>query len=361
MADQHDLEMAILSYNACVRSLQNELPTGDWELIQAIGAPDNEIGFGAKVYRSGTQIVIAFRGTDAPELQDFLTGNIPAASGWMSQQVSAAIRLVADVMDANPNTDLMFTGHSLGGGLASLMAAFFQKQATTFDMAPFGNTAEGKEVDFIGVGALQFPVVRDSLTMIKYLQQYTAYQQSLGRPVEPAFSQYVTAILGGGAVADAMLAFTRANIHGYFLDDEFLELVRAIPGFSTLVGTLTPVAIGDTTLNDAINPIEAAGDAVALHSQILLIAMLAAPSLQTLSQRLPGLLEQLLSENLYGSDPTGPVTGFLNRLLQNHFADGVPAASSALTRFAQELLRLGETGSSHLEGIREGLAAAVIE
>ena len=41
------------------------------------------------------------------------------------------------IRDANPSATISFTGHSLGGGLASLMAVYFNKSATTFDPAPF--------------------------------------------------------------------------------------------------------------------------------------------------------------------------------------------------------------------------------
>ncbi len=42
---------------------------------------------------------------------------------------------------ARYGTNISFTGHSLGGGIASLMAVFFNKQATVFDEAPFQLTA----------------------------------------------------------------------------------------------------------------------------------------------------------------------------------------------------------------------------
>lgn len=71
MTEQRDLEMAILSYNAYLPSDANTLPTGDWEWLAEFTADDTNIGFGATVYRAGTEIVIAFRGTDPPALQDF--------------------------------------------------------------------------------------------------------------------------------------------------------------------------------------------------------------------------------------------------------------------------------------------------
>ena len=97
-------------------------------------------GFAAGVYRSGNEIVIAFTGTNASKLADTLFANIPAWLGISSPQVAQAAALVMDVMHANPGAEISFTGHSLGGGLASVMAVLFDKQASVFDPAPFERT-----------------------------------------------------------------------------------------------------------------------------------------------------------------------------------------------------------------------------
>ena len=64
------------------------------------------------------------------------------ATGWGSNQLVDAVDYYLAVKAANPNADITFTGHSLGGGLAASMGVFFGQPAVTFDQAPFANTAE---------------------------------------------------------------------------------------------------------------------------------------------------------------------------------------------------------------------------
>ena len=71
---------------------------------------------------------------------DELTNNLLADSNWATQLGDAASYYL-NVKAANPSAHITFTGHSLGGGLASLIAVFFNETAVTFDQAPFRNTA----------------------------------------------------------------------------------------------------------------------------------------------------------------------------------------------------------------------------
>ena len=48
--------------------------------------------------------------------------------------------LIKVIKNEYPDAIISFTGHSLGGGLASIMAVFFNKNATVFDLAPFKNS-----------------------------------------------------------------------------------------------------------------------------------------------------------------------------------------------------------------------------
>lgn len=103
-------------------------------------------GFSAGVYKKGNEIVIGFTGTNEGLSLDFLLANIPAGAGLSSAQITQATTLVLDVIAANPGATISFTGHSLGGGLASVMAILFNKDAAIFDPAPFEPTVRNPVV-----------------------------------------------------------------------------------------------------------------------------------------------------------------------------------------------------------------------
>ncbi|WNH43153.1 MULTISPECIES: putative Ig domain-containing protein [Xanthomonas] len=143
------LDYARLSANvygakASVRSPLNTLQIPEkWHQLDM---PERVLdsGFMARAYQNEEtgEVVIAYAGTtkeEGAELSDWATGNIPAGAGIYSAQVYEAAAFYLDVLKM-PGVDkskVSFTGHSLGGGLASLMAVYFDKKATVFDQAPF--------------------------------------------------------------------------------------------------------------------------------------------------------------------------------------------------------------------------------
>jgi len=78
-------------------------------------------GFKAALYETQTAIIVAFAGTDMadgkPVLDDGLTDLANGLSLPTSQYATAA-RLVRNVRENSPGTDIVVVGHSLGGGLA---------------------------------------------------------------------------------------------------------------------------------------------------------------------------------------------------------------------------------------------------
>ena len=111
-------------------------------------------GFAYGVFRnSGTgEIVISYRGTDG--LLPGMLGadganNVALSQGLSSSQGQQAAKVYAEVLktygaDAQ-GSNISFTGHSLGGGLASIMGVWFNRPAIVFDPAPFAATAQSQE------------------------------------------------------------------------------------------------------------------------------------------------------------------------------------------------------------------------
>lgn len=127
------LEYMKFALNVYAASKENEIgvPLGwtrtDWQ-------PDLATGFSAGCFVNGYEMVISYTGTN--DLADVANWAIGIAAPM--PQIFAAVDYYFACMAAHPEvTNISFTGHSLGGGLASLMAVYFNKTATVFDQAPF--------------------------------------------------------------------------------------------------------------------------------------------------------------------------------------------------------------------------------
>jgi pimeloyl-ACP methyl ester carboxylesterase len=188
-----ELELGLLAYRVYGQGGKNEINMPSWPedltLHRDFSSRVFSSGFGGSVYTNGSEVVISFRGTDfdtkLEKFQDFWNGNIPAARGSYSDQVIDAIELVADTIAKYGKNNITFTGHSLGAGLASLMAVFFDLPAVTFDPAPFALTARGEVIPVISdVIPLPIPVAVRSMVLSQYAQNYLYYQSDRGRAVE---------------------------------------------------------------------------------------------------------------------------------------------------------------------------------
>ncbi|MEA5122892.1 calcium-binding protein [Xanthomonas floridensis] len=150
--DYSQLAANVYGAKSSVRSGLNtvQLPEGWNQIDEKI----SQSGFMARAYRNAAtgEVVVAYAGTTLEEgqaLDDWITGNVPAGVGGFSQQVFEAIEFYLNVLRL-PGVDqakTSFTGHSLGGGLASLMAVYFDKKATVFDQAPFEKSAATSAYD----------------------------------------------------------------------------------------------------------------------------------------------------------------------------------------------------------------------
>lgn len=96
--------------------------------------------FRAKVYKVDPDVgprppnfVVAFRGTEA-NATDWTKGNIPQGLGFKSDHYTRAMDL-AGAMAEQKSENVEFTGHSLGGGMASAAAVVSGRKATTQNSA----------------------------------------------------------------------------------------------------------------------------------------------------------------------------------------------------------------------------------
>lgn len=183
------------------------------------------------MYQNGTEIVIAYAGTN--ENGDWLTNIANGVGSGSTQTTKAALAYLQTKQQYGSN--ITFTGHSLGGGLASIMSVCFDRPAVVFDEATFEVAARSP---------LIILATKASLAMAGY---------DLG-----AFASY-TGILE--------FPTREANVTNHYLEGEALYYLRlALPA---IVGTGQ-----DHVVRANISDVTGAGGTVDLHSQGLLAATL---------------------------------------------------------------------------------------
>lgn len=291
------MQFATGAYAASDRNALGD-PTG-WTLNA--WQPDTNSGFSAGYYFNSqtNEAVISYTGTNgAMDAVNWVTG-----VGLPMPQIFAAVRYYFEVKAAHPDANITFTGHSLGGGLASLMAVFFDKQATVFDEAPFQPAA---------VSPLVLPFVGAEMLAAGYS--------------DAAFSTY---LLSGG-----LLALTReSNITQYYVEGEVLNSIRY--SANTLVGNDYFIPMGNSTAG-----------AVDRHSMALMTALWESPAFLSAAQKLPDLVTELLDGNLFATDSRDEIKSDLVRKLLRHQlgVDGAIQPDNMLNRFASDMNKLAQDG-----------------
>ncbi len=280
-------------------------------------------GFSAGVYKKGDEIVIGFTGTNESLSKDFLAANIPAGAGLSSAQITQATKLVLDVMAANPGAAISFTGHSLGGGLASVMAILFNKDAKVFDAAPFE------------------PSVRNPV-VLGYLHAYL----TLNGYNNSDLNDYVGSL-------GAQFSQRESRVSGWYVDGEALVPLRAAGGSIVGDGQETKLTVGTQT-----------ADGVSLHSITLLHALLLSTSFKEAISTKPNAVAQFFDSALYAKDPQVSNTpDFLTKLLRQQIGD--PSAgiqpNSVLDRFAEDLNRIGSSGTTANSNWQKALTVAAMD
>lgn len=135
----YDLMMAVLSMAAYL----DDKPKIGLATRQTVAEPNGYLssGFSAVAYSYNGQTIISYRGTDS--FVDVLTGWTQGL-GFASVQAGQAAEFYKSVVGPASfpySTNVVFTGHSLGGGLAGLMASLYGKQAIVFDNEAYSDAS----------------------------------------------------------------------------------------------------------------------------------------------------------------------------------------------------------------------------
>ncbi len=350
MTTQFEIDCALMA-GAAYRSTRDPInrfpiPSGWSEIIEQYRSLPS--GFEAATFTRGTgantEIVISFAGTGNDG--DWIYGNIPLAAGNLSDQLRQAADYYLQVKASAPaGATISFTGHSLGGGLASLMAVLFGESATTFDQAPFRNSALNfTTTDFFGNVTPHFVAqdLKDYLTSGQSAIASAMPSATLARLLTN-LDAYIAAPNTENELAVREAKVTDINVQG--------EILGYLP-FSRIGSQ------GDLKQQNNMDiPVDAQID---LHSQALLTAMLQSGDTasstiddHTLGQasfKLPDLLKMMFDPKLFAYPVNATNTtdrNFIENLVRHQAGGigGVPTGGDAMvTRFTSDLWKLAQDG-----------------
>ena len=307
-------------------SLANRIPAPNgWIEVAAYpaGSPTIGDGWGLSVsaFRGpGNQIVIAYTGTN--DWKDWPGGNVPAGLGIYSPQVQRALEFYVEVRRTF-GTDITFTGHSLGAGLASLASVFFDRPSVTFDSAPFEITGKAFDVTLQYHAALASGGFTDA-RFDAYAALASAFQQ--GASIAPFSAEFAT---------------REANVSHTYVTNEVLVGLRALWPSIIGAGKETPLDSGSTLGND-VTPID-------LHSMLLAWSMLSNSAFADQIRRLPRLFGLIQDDALFERPATSQEVDFHAFLMQREAQTGM------LTRFTRDLQRISSDFASLTPTIADAL------
>jgi Ca2+-binding RTX toxin-like protein len=316
-----NLDYAQLATDVYARSIANATPlVGGWAEVSR--QEDDGWGFSASAYLKGNEVVISFAGTN--QAMDWAS-NVPAGVGLGAFQITEALTFALDVIANNPGKTFTMTGHSLGGGLASVMAVFLNLQATVFDPAPFELTAR----DDIVLGALQAYLLANG------------YNNS-------AFDDY-TSSLG------ALFPQREANVTSYSMDGEVLEYLRAI--LPNIAGQAYEYSVGTPSITESVP----GSMAVNLHSMDLLSSVMRSLSFNE------GMIEQnrafsvFADSDLYASDTRADRADFMAKMHNWQLQSGSTNGNGILDMLGFDLKGIGTSGTAFEKELNRGVLAALAE
>ncbi|HSI53212.1 MAG TPA: VCBS domain-containing protein [Ramlibacter sp.] len=292
-------------------------------------------GFSARVFQGpGGEIVISyagtqFGGTGIGQAGDWFAGNLPLALGFSGTQALLAAALYQQVRSDLGN-NITFTGHSLGGGLAAMMSAYFDRPAYVFAPAPFSKAVDSTQY-LLGMAGALMPT-RVLLTALAVADPH--------KMLPPEIFSYTPLLDYNGRAA---------NVHSWAVKGEVLEKVLFPLGFIEPANSRTSLFAGSTEL-----------DMTSKHSIDLHAAGLLSPAFQSAAAQMRDALPIMFDRSFYGADPLKDKADFLIKLVRNEVGTPGSPANGMLAHFAIDLgVVQGVSGSSVT--MQDALIAQAVE
>lgn len=242
-ASEQDVELAILSMDAYNEgyspgmSLPNTTPIGGARRsadstavlgVDANGVPvDQSATFYAVAYQWQGETIISYRGTQLSTLSSTL-GDV--LNGWTvglgfaaASQAQFAMQFYTDVTGApvgavTPPSNVVLTGHSLGGGLAAFVADLTGARADVFDNIPFG-VAVDDEIDYENLidglnglpGNAPYPTSSSNITQFAISGEVAEYfRDASGNPLDLSFSPASETLSAYASLSDPITLHSQA-------------------------------------------------------------------------------------------------------------------------------------------------------
>ena len=106
-------------------------PPQDYQVVKV--SKPSKTGFYACVLKKGSEIIIAYRGTDA--LSKDFNDDIQIGSKKIPEQVNEAKQFAIEAIKEFSDCEVFVTGHSLGGALAQIVGSYYGYKTATFNPA----------------------------------------------------------------------------------------------------------------------------------------------------------------------------------------------------------------------------------